>query len=803
MPSQPSLEEGRFFKDLHALSDRIHNTDRVEQIMLDLQDDICALLQADRMTLYTVAEDGRHIVTRIRTGLQTLSKLRLPINSNSIAGYAAMSRQLLNVPDAQDGVALQQLAPGLHFQKEVDQRSGYRTQQLLTAPVMHEDTLYGVLQLVNARDGQPFGIQAEQGMRALCHTLAIAFRQRMQQLHVALADEGLPAPQLTDPIMGKTAANAHVPGGARYQNLIDAGLLQATTLAQLLEQARSEGVSSEAALLRHGLAVADIGQSLAQFFGAPYAPYRPDRLRMEALHGALKRDFVLSQGWLPLEETQDGLQVMCLDPEATRSARMVGQVFPRMRQIRYLVATQQEFVQTVEQMYGAQEETSVDSMLAGLSDGLEMEDDNSDAALSSAAADNELVKLVNKIVVDAYHQGASDIHIEPQPGKAKTQIRFRIDGSLRPYIEVPAAYRAPLVTRIKIMCDLDISERRKPQDGKIQFRRFGPLDIELRVATVASVGGVEDVVLRLLKGGEPLPLEQLGLSRHNLARLVPTISKPYGLFYVCGPTGSGKTTTLHAILKQLNQPETKIWTAEDPVEITQKGLRQVQVNKKAGIDFASVMRAFLRLDPDIIMVGESRDLETVSMGIEASLTGHLVLSTLHTNSAPESIVRLLDMGMDPFNFADALLGVLAQRLAKKLCACKLAYRPDEGEVQQLLDDYSQALQNTSAWQQDAAGQRAALLARWRDEFGKDGQLQLYRPVGCDKCQGGGYKGRIGLHELLLADDATKAHIQSRSRVADMLSACLQEGMRTLLMDGIEKALQGLTDMKQVRQVCIK
>jgi len=810
MPSTaPSPErDGHFFRDLHALSNRIHSTDSAEQIMLDLEQGICALFQADRMTLYTVAEDGRHILSRIRTGLGTLTRLRLAINSTSVAGYAALSRQLINVPDAQDTAAVQALAPGLRFLTAVDARSGYQTRQLLTAPVLHDDTLYGVLQLINTQDGAPFGAQAEQGVRALCHTLAIAFRKRMQPLQGAPADAAPPSLPVT-PAAPAAAPQppAHVPGGARYQALVERGLIDLPTLAGLLEQARAEGVAGEELLLRHGLGTADLGASLAAFFGVPYAPYRSDRLRIEALHGALKRDFVLAQGWLPLEEAEDGLQVMCLDPEAAQAARMVRQVFPRVRQLRFMVATARDFVQTVEQFYGAQEDASVDSMLAGLADAADAadaEDDANDAALATAAADNELVKLVNRIVVDAYQQGASDIHIEPQPGKGKTAIRFRIDGSLRPYIEVPAAYRAPLVTRIKIMCDLDISERRKPQDGKIAFRRFGPLDIELRVATVASVGGVEDVVLRLLKGGEPLPLAQLGLSAHNLRRLEPTISKPYGLFYVCGPTGSGKTTTLHSILRHLNRPDTKIWTAEDPVEITQKGLRQVQVNKKAGIDFATVMRAFLRLDPDIIMVGESRDQETVAMGIEASLTGHLVLSTLHTNSAPESIVRLLDMGMDPFNFADALLGVLAQRLAKKLCACRQAYTPDDAELQQCLDDYCAPLRPTSAWQRDPDGQRQAVLQQWRADFGgADGRLQLYRPVGCEQCQGSGYKGRVGLHELLVVDDATRRHIQSRSRVADMLGACLEEGLRTLMMDGVEKALQGLTDLRQVRQVCVK
>ena len=374
---------------------------------------------------------------------------------------------------------------------------------------------------------------------------------------------------------------------------------------------------------------------------------------------------------------------------------------------------------------------------------------------------------------------------------------------MQTYIEVPASFRQALVTRLKIMCDLDISEKRKPQDGKIKFKKYGPLDIELRVATIPSAGGVEDVVMRILASGEPIPMDKLGLTPHNRERLEKTVSKPYGLFYVCGPTGSGKTTTLHSVLKFLNKVDTKIWTAEDPVEITQKGLRQVQVNKKAGIDFALIMRAFLRADPDIIMVGESRDKETVSMGVEASLTGHMVFSTLHTNSAPESIIRLLDMGMDPFNFADALLGILAQRLAKKLCDCKEEYAPDAKEVKEFMKEYAEDLQHTAAWVADPGGSQQQLLQTWTDNYGKEGSLRFYRPVGCDKCNKTGYKGRIGLHELLVADDTVKKLIQERARVADIFVAAVGGGMRTLKMDGMEKVMMGLTDIKMVRQVCIK
>jgi type II secretory ATPase GspE/PulE/Tfp pilus assembly ATPase PilB-like protein len=591
---------------------------------------------------------------------------------------------------------------------------------------------------------------------------------------------------------------------SKYDGLVDDEILTEHELAHCLQQARSEGRSVEQVLIsQYKVLPSQIGPSLAKFFNVPYEPFTASRIRSEMLHGPLKREFIEAQGWIPLEESPEGLVIMCMDPEAVRGARVVPQVFPRTTKFSYRVTTQTEFVDTLGQIFGAEAAGgSIDELLADM-DSAPMDDGSNDDSLESAAADNELVKFVNKVIIDAYNQKVSDIHIEPMPGKLKTGIRFRIDGTLQPYIEVPAHFRQAMVTRLKIMCDLDISERRKPQDGKIKFKKYGPLDIELRVATIPSAGGVEDVVMRILAAGEPIPLDKLGLTPHNKERVIRTIEKPYGLFYVCGPTGSGKTTTLHSILKHLNTPDTKIWTAEDPVEITQKGLRQVQINRKAGIDFALIMRAFLRADPDIIMVGESRDKETVSMGVEASLTGHLVFSTLHTNSAPESIPRLLDMGMDPFNFADALLGILAQRLAKKLCDCKESYVPDAEELRLFAAEYAEELRHSAAWKADYEGETQKLIASWHQAYDQDGQLRFFRHVGCTKCNKTGYKGRIGLHELLIASDDIKKLIQERARVAEIFAAAVEGGMRTLKMDGMEKIMMGLTDIKMVRQVCIK
>jgi len=772
-----------FQKRLQAVTNKIHSTRNIDELMLELSEDICSLFAAERLTIYVLSEDKTSIISKVKTGLSSFKDLKLPVNNQSIAGFVALSRKLINIRDVYDDNELRRHSPNLKFLKEVDKRTGFRTKQMLVAPIIDSgaNELIGVMQVINSRSGQPFPILAEEGAAHLGETLEIALRQRSR-----------PAAMLR----------------GKYDHLVKNAVLSAEEMELVTRAARRKNLDIEDVLVdEFQVKPAAIGEALSQFFKVPYEAFKQDRIKPPDLLKNLKRDYVESTLWVPIEDVREGLIVLTTDPEKVRASKVIGNIFPKHK-IVFKVCTHREFSATLDQLFGAESgyNASIGDMLSNLDDaGSDEGGDGAGIDEASLAQDNELVKLVNKIIVDAYHQGASDIHIEPYPGKGKTEVRFRKDGTLHNYISVPASYRSAIVARLKIMCDLDISEKRKPQDGKIKFKKFGPLDIELRVATIPSAGGVEDIVMRILAAGEPIPIDKLGLSTRNLAVLKQTVSKPYGLFFVCGPTGSGKTTTLHSVLGHLNTPETKIWTAEDPVEITQKGLRQVQMNPKAGLTFAVAMRAFLRADPDIIMVGEMRDKETTSTGIEASLTGHLVFATLHTNSAPESIVRLLDMGMDPFNFADALLGVLAQRLAKRLCSkCKTPHVATQNELKAILEEYTVELRNMEAWKRDPKAAYEAVYREWAKMFADDkGQFTLFTPVGCDACAGTGYKGRVGLHELLVGTDAVKKHIQEHARVAEIIATALAENMRTLKQDGIEKVLQGVTDMLQVRAVCIK
>jgi type II secretory ATPase GspE/PulE/Tfp pilus assembly ATPase PilB-like protein len=553
-----------------------------------------------------------------------------------------------------------------------------------------------------------------------------------------------------------------------------------------------------------------IQMALSDKLGIPYVNVREFKIAQNAL-ASIETAFAIRHQVLPLLRTPESLVVAVENPLAIDF--MEDLRFKTGLTIMAVIANSQEIKSRIAKEYssldarvgtfrdataaaGVAEAGDVrnQSKVADLAHQLSRESSlilrpGKEPAIDTRVSDNTLVKLLNKIIIEAHAQGASDIHIENNPGDS-TRIRFRKDGDLEDYLELPPAYSNALVSRIKIMASLDISEHRHPQDGKIDFGNHGPLSIELRIAVIPTANNLEDVVMRILGGAEPMQLDQVGFSVSDLALLKKMIARTYGLILVCGPTGSGKTTTLHSILQDINRPDVKIWTAEDPIEITQPGLRQVQVQPKIDWTFAAAMRAFLRADPDVIMVGEMRDAETTKIGIEASLTGHLVFSTLHTNSAAESIVRLLDLGMDPFNFADAVIGILSQRLARKLCPnCKEAHVADAVETADLVAEY--CLETNL--------DPAVVLQRWNDEFATDGHLILRTAAGCDACREG-YKGRVVVYELLAATPEVKHLIRTRAAVPLLLAAAQQEGMRSLRQAAIEKVLHGVLDLNSARSV---
>lgn len=583
------------------------------------------------------------------------------------------------------------------------------------------------------------------------------------------------------PTIAVEPAPAGIPRPVKFNYLVAQRFLSREQLAAALAEAKERQLAVESLLIeKYGVRKADLGTSLSLFYRCPFVVFDRRTVVSRDLLANLNLLHLKKASWIPLRREGNTVTVLVKDPHDLPLADSIEKLFPDSK-IQLAVSLPDDIQQFINSAAGADTLAILSESVSGdLQDSAALDADD-----YAEVSDNDhtVIRLAHQIVLDAYRERASDIHIEPAGRRRQTTVRFRVDGTCFPYQEIPSLLSNPLVARLKVMANLDITERRKPQDGKLRVR-LPERDIELRMATIPTVGGNEDVVLRLLAAQDLIPLEAHGLSDRNFHELDLLAQKPYGLILCVGPTGSGKTTTLHAILRHINNAEKKIWTAEDPVEITQPGLRQVQVNRKIGFTFAAAMRAFLRSDPDIIMVGEMRDSETTEIAVQASLTGHLVLSTLHTNSAAETIGRLLDLGLDPFNFADALLGVMAQRLVKRLCTdCKQPYEASPEDMRELAAAYGPE------------------FARLASPAG--GALVLYQSKGCDGCRSTGYRGRAAIHELLVASDCIKTMINRRQPMSEILNQATSEGMTTMVQDGVMKVLAGVTDFKQVRAAAIR
>jgi type II secretory ATPase GspE/PulE/Tfp pilus assembly ATPase PilB-like protein len=759
-----SLErELEYRKKLTAITNQINAAESIPHILMTLKDKILELLDAERLTIYAVDTKNQELYSLQKVG-DVPKEIRVPKSFASIAGFTALARKTINIKDAYEAAELAKFHPNLRFDQRWDKQTGFRTHAVLAVPVLFEKYLLGVIQLINKRHGTVFTAQDEDTAEEIARILGIAFYNQHRSA------------RQTKP--------------SKFGALVDKGIVSEKDIESAVSSARVNNQTVEKVLIEdYNVPKEELGKSLTAFYSAPFFSYDgaqtiPNDLK-ERVPSEMWKKYVCA----PVERKAGMLVVSVDDPQDL--TRLDGiramNLAPRYE---FVVGMRHEILGYIAASYGESLEPAVESAdLAKIIDQLGegegvQEEEVKDDSPEIDETDSGIVKLANQLIIEAFNRGASDIHVEPDGSKNPCTIRLRIDGDCQKFMEVPGAHRNALVQRLKIMAKLDISERRKPQDGKIRFK-YSRGVIELRVATIPTANGNEDVVMRLLAASKPLPLDKMGFSESNLSRFKEIVQKPYGICLVVGPTGSGKTTTLHSALGFINTEDMKIWTAEDPVEITQKGLRQVQVQPKIDFTFAAAMRSFLRADPDVIMVGEMRDHETAAIGIEASLTGHLVFSTLHTNSAPETITRLLDMNIDPFNFADALLGIMAQRLIRVLCTkCKEAYHPTPEEFEELIEVYGHE------W-------FPQLGIKYSDDF------TLYRPKGCAACNNTGYKGRMGVHELLVGTDDLKRAIEHRAPIDEIRHLAMKQGMRTLMQDSLEKAMRGFTDVKQARAIAVK
>jgi type II secretory ATPase GspE/PulE/Tfp pilus assembly ATPase PilB-like protein len=753
-----------FAENVKRITDQIHAASDLDHILLDLRKEVLSIFDAEDLTIFAFDPEKKEIFSKI-PHIDSVEEIRIPITEQSLAGFCAKYLRPVSIADAYNIAELQGVHPSLVHDTSYDKRTGFKTKQVLTYPIVADNKyLMGVFQLLNKKSGPRFTRKDEESVAEIAKALGIAFFNLRK-------------------ISKKNPT--------KFDRLVTNNRITQNELDQAIAESR-KGLSDFESILieRYKVPKLDIGKSLALFYKCPYIEYSDRTIVDVELLRNLNVDYLKKNHWMPLKRDRTAIEILTDDPGDLDRVADIKRTFPGLN-IRFAISLRRDIAQFLGSATGQSDSGGTRKLDENVSDILgELVNEAQEASVEDAGGgldenDNAIVRLANQIIADAYRQGASDIHVEPYGEKRETLVRFRVDGDCFEYMKIPQSYRRAIVSRLKIMASLDIAERRKPQDGKIKFKLSENKEIELRVATIPTAGFNEDVVMRLLAASEPLPLDKMGFSDRNIAAIKNIAAKPYGIILCVGPTGSGKTTTLHSVLGFINTPDIKIWTAEDPVEITQYGLRQVQVLPKIDFTFAAAMRAFLRADPDVIMVGEMRDKETADIGIEASLTGHLVMSTLHTNSAVETVTRLLDMGCDPFSFADAMLGVLAQRLTRRICKdCKEQYVGTAIEYEEIRQGYGPE--------------------HW-DKLGipQDNTFRLTRGKGCETCNRTGYKGRVAIHELLLGSDKIKRMIQTKARTEEMLRTALEEGMTSLMQDGVQKVLLGHTTFKEVKAVAIK
>jgi type II secretory ATPase GspE/PulE/Tfp pilus assembly ATPase PilB-like protein/putative methionine-R-sulfoxide reductase with GAF domain len=765
---------------LEEITKKICSTFQFDEVIDEIVEQTCDLLTCERCTVYVIErslnEEGRELVSRSLVG-DEVNEIRVPYNHNSLAGFTACTGRSIRIDDVYNDDEILAISTTPKFDKSWDTKTGYRTKSMLVVPAKKDDYVVGVIQALNKR-GESF----TENDQALLTQIAT-------QLGNALETNRSSTRIIQKNIDRKTVNDL----------LIKYELITANKLTEAVERAKNEKIKLMDLLIgEYSVSEKDITRCLAEFNDLEFIEFDPEKLIDPGLFDNIPESYAKRHLICPHMLTMDSngkshLQLVMNNPKDFVAIEDV-EIRTGTKVQKILMASRNDILSMIKNcLHPGQseaEEEQIDDMgdlvdqvaeELGIPQAEEVE--SVTVQEGSTEDDGPIVRLCNRIIEEAFRKGASDIHVEP--AENHVLVRYRIDGALEKVFHLPAHARNAIVSRYKIMSECNITEHRIPQDGRIRFKEYGGrYDIELRVNICPTVGGNEDVVMRILADSKPLPLEKLGLLPYSFEPLVECVKKPYGMILCVGPTGSGKTTTLHSAVSHINKPDKKILTAENPVEITQEGLRQVQIKPETGLTFEAALRAFLRQDPDVILVGEMRDLETCQIAVEAALTGHLLLSTLHTNNAPETITRLVDIGIDPVTLSDALLAVLAQRLARTLCSkCKEKYEPSDEELS------------------EAGFTRENGICHFLGQAYPE--AEFFNPTGCPECQGRGYRGRMGLHELLHNTDEIKSVVAGKGKVAEIRDIAKKNGMVELYEDGMIKVAQGKTSIHQIRAVCIE
>jgi len=750
---------------LKEIINKINKSSDLEGVLGEVEALALTVFGAEGFIVYKRQSSGDEIAP-VYSSKYEMKGAKIPISTHNVPGIVALAQKPLAINNIQGIAELRKVHRNLTHPLSPHHKAANNITSTLAIPLKPTAVTLGVLQLFNKKDHGSFSKADFTSAKRIGDAIGKKFQVAMH------ATDGL------------------------FEHLVESKLISIPELEKLEKKAKKEKVSVGSLLMKSdNIEIDDIGISYERYYLTPFMAYDKYVRIPEELVENVKDAYMRANRWVPVSGDAEKAFILIDDPTDIQRIMEIESLLGAKHYV-FMVGLVEDIIEFIDR--APRVKAGVKSVAAaalmdldsGGSDQLVARHKGGELRIGGATTvslkkkeredvSEDVIKLVNKIIETAKEMGSSDIHIQATSGDAPGVVRFRIDGACRPVMEIPSGKMKSVAARIKIISELDIAERRKPQDGKCVYKMESGL-VELRIATVPTVSG-ENVVMRILSASEPLPLQKLNFSSRNLKELNKLAAHPHGILLVVGPTGSGKTTTLHAVLGSINTPEKVIWTAEDPVEITQQGLNQVQMHPKIGLNFAVAMRSFLRADPDVIMIGEMRDQETARIGVEASLTGHLVMSTLHTNSAAETITRLLELDIDPVNFSDALLGVLAQRLLRTLCEkCKKSYEANDDEFEMMKRHYGE---------------------EYFDELGiKREGLKLYIPAGCDICGGTGYKGRTGVHELLVSSPEIRELIYKGATATQIHSLGVKQGMRTIMQDGIMKILKGQSDISQLIKV---
>ena len=774
---------------LDEINKKILSTLDLNEVLKEISDNTCQLLACERTTVYIVQDsdcpEGRELVSRTITA-DDVKEIRLPYNHDSVAGYVACTGKMVTLKDVYDEAELAAVSPLPKFDKSWDEKTGYRTKGMLVAAATARERTVGVIQALNKTNGGLFDAHDQELMQKLTNYVGIALQN--SQSHTHIIKRARKRVTLND-------------------MLVEKGLIDDLKLKEAQDRAREERKKLLDILVEaYDISEVEITKCVAEMNDVDYVAFDKENIINPDLFESIPETYCKRHLICPFKQTLDQngelqLTVVMHNPKDFIALEDL-EIRTGAKVNKILMSTRGEILQMIkfalhpDAADDDEDSEAIGELYDALAEDLGVEtepgEDIEAVSIKDGAKEDDapIVKLCNRIIEEAYRLGGSDIHIEPM--EKWVLIRVRRDGSLEKTLQIPIHAKNALIARYKIMSDLNITEHRIPQDGRIRFKEHGGrYDLELRVNICPTVGGNEDIVMRILADSKPLPLEKMGFMDWVIDPYQKQFTKPYGMILCVGPTGSGKTTTLHSTVACINKPDVKILTAENPVEITQNGLRQVQIKPDVGLTFKEALRAFLRQDPDVIMVGEMRDFETCSIAIEAALTGHLLFSTLHTNNAPETVTRLVDIGIDPVTLSDALLCVLAQRLTKTLCSkCKI-----QGEFS------AEELETIGATKE---GDKYKYIDK---EFPIS---ECYLPgEGCDKCNGSGLKGRMGIHELLVCTDEVKKMIVGGARIHEIRDGAKKWDedaafrMYELFEDGFFKVLMGRSDIRSIRAVCVE